>query len=160
APAGAGALSGKTVYVSAGHGWVWGDTLGRWATQRPNTNGLGEDFISAETGAQELIPDLRAMGAYVGPGREGSMQARLGMAEGAEPGFAVAGAAPVAAIPDGWARGPDPIPDASSPFAGGGSRTIATDPAGGTTATWTLDVPVDGDYEVYLAWVAGADRAP
>src|SRR5438874_888050 len=33
----AGALSGKTVYVSQGHGFYYdASPLGRWATQRPN----------------------------------------------------------------------------------------------------------------------------
>ena len=41
-----GALSGKTVWLSAGHGWTW--TGIRWVTQRPNTYGIVEDFSNAE----------------------------------------------------------------------------------------------------------------
>ena len=33
-----GALSGKIVYTSAGHGWQWSDNLGRWATDRGDYN--------------------------------------------------------------------------------------------------------------------------
>lgn len=39
-----GALSDKIVYVSAGHGWQWNNTLNRWATDRPNLLSMVEDF--------------------------------------------------------------------------------------------------------------------
>ncbi len=39
-----GALSGKIVYTSAGHGWQWSDTLNRFATDRGNLLSLVEDF--------------------------------------------------------------------------------------------------------------------
>lgn len=39
-----GALSGKIVYTSAGHGWQWSDTLDRYATDRGNLLSLVEDF--------------------------------------------------------------------------------------------------------------------
>lgn len=145
---GGGALAGKTVYVSAGHGWVWDVGLGRWRTQRGNTHDLVEDFISAETISQELVPYLQAMGAYVVPVRESSMQAAMAIADAP----AVTGGAPIA---DGWATPAGPITDGANPFEAGGSFELA---AGGT-ARWDLDVPEDGDYEVYVSWVQGADRA-
>ena len=39
-----GPLSGRIVYTSAGHGWQWSSTLGRWATDRPNLLSMVEDF--------------------------------------------------------------------------------------------------------------------
>lgn len=39
-----GALTGKIVYTSAGHGWQWSDALGRYATDRGNLLSLVEDF--------------------------------------------------------------------------------------------------------------------
>ncbi|HAC92399.1 MAG TPA: hypothetical protein DCF63_17480, partial [Planctomycetaceae bacterium] len=39
-----GALTGKLVFASAGHGWQWNDALNRWATDRPNLLGMVEDF--------------------------------------------------------------------------------------------------------------------
>ncbi len=155
--AGGGALTGKTVYVSAGHGWYWSDSLGRWATQRGNTHDLVEDFISAETIAQHLIPYLRDMGAYVVPVREGSMQRALVLADDGGAGFVVEGGS-AATIAEGWAPPPTPITDAHNPFAGGGSVTLPA--ADGAIARWSLEVDVEGDYEVYVAWVQGADRAP
>ncbi len=148
-----GALAGKTIYVSAGHGWYWSASLGRWTTQRGNTHDLVEDFISAETVSQELIPILHDMGAYVVPVREASMQRELAITDDADAGFTTTG--DVTAIAEGWSRPPDPIPDARNPFADGGSVTLGP----GASATWAIDVPADGDYEVYVAWVQGADRA-
>src|SRR6185503_1866805 len=52
-----GTLSGKIVYLSAGHGWTF--VSGGWHTQRGNTNGLVEDFITTEGVAQYLVPYLR-----------------------------------------------------------------------------------------------------
>lgn len=39
-----GALTGKIVYASAGHGWQWSDVLDRYATDRGNLLSLVEDF--------------------------------------------------------------------------------------------------------------------
>ena len=39
-----GALTGKIVYTSAGHGWQWSDVLNRYATDRGNLLSLVEDF--------------------------------------------------------------------------------------------------------------------
>lgn len=39
-----GALTGKLVFTSAGHGWQWNDALNRWATDRPNLLNIVEDF--------------------------------------------------------------------------------------------------------------------
>jgi len=39
-----GALTGKIVYTSAGHGWQWSDVLNRYATDRGNLLSIVEDF--------------------------------------------------------------------------------------------------------------------
>ncbi|MBZ0236884.1 MAG: hypothetical protein K8M05_31435, partial [Deltaproteobacteria bacterium] len=81
-----GALAGKTIYVSAGHGWVWDANLGRWRTQRGNTHDLVEDFISTETISQHLIPLLHDMGAYVVPVREADLSSEMLLVDDADPG--------------------------------------------------------------------------
>ncbi|HEY0095314.1 MAG TPA: N-acetylmuramoyl-L-alanine amidase, partial [Archangium sp.] len=53
-----GALSGKTIYLSPGHGFYRSSPLGRWATQRGNTNDVVEDLVSIETLNQYLLPML------------------------------------------------------------------------------------------------------
>jgi hypothetical protein len=39
-----GPLTGKIVYTSGGHGWQWSTTLGRYATDRGETQEMVEDF--------------------------------------------------------------------------------------------------------------------
>ncbi len=68
-----GALSGKTVWLSAGHGWYWSTTLDRWTTQRGNNYGLVEDFSNAEAVNYYLARYLWNAGAEVWLVRERAM---------------------------------------------------------------------------------------
>jgi len=136
---GEGTLAGKTVYVSAGHGWYFSDTLGRWTTQRGNTNDLVEDFVSAETVSQELIGDLERMGAYVVPVRESGMQPVMDVVDDGDAGFDATGGTATTPLAGGWAHPPDPIVDDTDPF---------------------VDGPADGMYTVYVSWVADPGRDP
>src|SRR5688572_1698136 len=70
-----GALSGKTIYVSPGHGWYW--TGSYWTTQRGLTNWIVEDLVSVETIDQFLLQYLRLMGAHVVPLREADLNTDL-----------------------------------------------------------------------------------
>src|SRR5688572_13661452 len=67
-----GALAGKVVYLSPGHGFTWVPALG-WRTQRGTHNDIVEDLVSAEAVDQFHIPYLQAMGAYVVPVRESDL---------------------------------------------------------------------------------------
>lgn len=58
-----GALSGRRIALSPGHGWTWlGD---RWATQRSDSFGLIEDFLTATICREHVDPYLVAAGADV-----------------------------------------------------------------------------------------------
>ena len=149
-----GALTGKTVYVSAGHGWFW--TGSAWATQRGNTFDLVEDFISTETVAQHLIPLLQAMGAYVVPVRESDRTPAMVIVDDADPALSFAGLTTTTST-EGWGAPPAVITDGANPFGLGGSAITAGD--GGGTATWVFDVPTAADYSVYVSWVQAPDRA-
>ena len=155
----AGALSGKTIYVSAGHGWVWDDSLGRWRTQRGNTHDLVEDFISTETISQHLIPLLHDMGAYVVPVREADLSSEMLVVDDADPAATVTGATPG---PTGFATPAGPLTGAANPFTAGTSQLATTTaaPAASTAARWTLTPAGELEAYVYLSWVQAADRAP
>ncbi len=72
-PAGTGALSGKTVWLSAGHGWQNTGTGLGFLTQRGNSNQLVEDFTTAETVDHYLLNYLINAGANVWSVRERDM---------------------------------------------------------------------------------------
>ncbi len=150
-----GALAGKTVYVSAGHGWVWDASLGRWRTQRGNTHALVEDFISTEALSQHLIPLLHDLGAYVVPVREADLATELLLVDD-DAAAVAAGASPLAA---GFATPILPLTGAANPFAAGGSRVAAATVEASAVATWTFTPAADVEAFVYLSWVQAADRA-
>lgn len=70
---GLGALAGKRVIVSPGHGYYYHSTLG-WITQRGPINGLTEDIHTNEIAMDFLIPLLERAGARVFSCRERSRQ--------------------------------------------------------------------------------------
>ena len=112
-------LAGKTVYISAGHGWWWNSWA--WRTQRIVYQGFIEDHNNAEAVGQFLIPYLEQAGATVIPVRERDWNTDRVIVEDDA---------------DGWE-----IADAPG-YAGGIARTTRTVTGAATmTATWTLTVP-------------------
>ncbi len=155
----AGVLSGKHVYVSQGHGWYWSEVLGRWATQRGNTNGIVEDLVNVEGIDHYLLPYLLNAGATVFPMREPDKSPHLAVVDDDaatltgdwQPG------------PAGWKAGTTTLKSGVNPFALGSSRvttTVAT--AATATATFTAALPAPGAFGVHVAWShpAGATMAP
>ena len=150
-----GFLAGKSVYVSAGHGWTWNDGLGRWATQRPNTHDIVEDFVNHEAVHHFLIPLLVNAGATVFPVREPDKNPNLVIADET-----------TAVVTGEWQSGPagwDPtvvtMKSGTNPFETG--ATIQTVTAESATASATLEatLPESGLYGVNLSFAAGPDRA-
>jgi len=141
-------LAGKTVYVSAGHGWQWSYVSEMWRPQRGVTEGLIEDHNNAEAVGQYLIPYLENAGATVIPVRERDWNTARVIADNdpGAPGYVETGV---------WATG------VLTGYAGGTYRFAAT-VAGLPTATasWQIVVPRQGTYALY-AWVyPGWNRAP
>jgi N-acetylmuramoyl-L-alanine amidase len=144
-----GALTGKTVYVSAGHGWEW-DGSG-WHTQRPpypdaSTGYDGpiiEDHNNAEIVNQYLVRYLWNAGADVWTVRERDLNSFKHIVDDGAPGFEAVGA---------WGTVHD---------AGYGQEYLQTftAPGGGASATWTLGpVAADGSYALYVWYAHGSDR--
>ena len=72
-----GALSGKTLFVSAGHGWTYHTSNSKWATQRDVSQGMREDDSNAEMVSYFLIPYLQNAGAAVFSARERDRQENM-----------------------------------------------------------------------------------
>ncbi len=129
-------LAGKTVFVSAGHGWQWNGWA--WRTQRPPYQEFIEDHNNAEVVNQYLIPYLENAGATVIPVRERDWNAARVVVDDQDAGFSITGAWSVSALPG--------YQDGDYHFAETVTETATA------TATWTLEVPAPGDYALY-AWV-------
>lgn len=68
-----GQLAGNTVWLSAGHGWIYDSRFKAFRTQRHNTHGLVEDFSNIETVNYHLLKYLYNAGANVWTVRERDM---------------------------------------------------------------------------------------
>ncbi len=140
-----GALSGRTIAVSPGHGYYWHSTLG-WTTQRGQIDGLTEDIHTAEIAFRYLIPYLENMGARVVSCRERGFVDRVHVLDNDAGGG-------VYSESGSWST------SGSAGFNGGTYRYVQTSPAGGTSATWQVVILEDGRYPVYAWYRAGSNRA-
>ena len=150
-----GALSGKNVYVSAGHGWWWRHD--RWRTQRPPypnhpsyPGPIIEDHKTAEAVNQYLIQYLWNAGATVWPTRERGMNP-----------------AEMIVVNDALAPGTGytetghwvTTSETGTGYRGTSYRWAETVNAPPTaTATWRATVPADGRYPVYVWYRPGTNR--
>lgn len=158
---GEGALSGKVIYVSPGHGFYRDNGLKRWATQRPNTWGVVEDFISVEVVSQELLPQLVAAGATVVPVRETDLNPLIATVDDLETGYTQDGDLGRfhASEQKGWSAPPVPMGNSVEPFSLGTTRTLDTAATVTASATWTPNVPADAAYHVYVSYGSDPTRA-
>lgn len=155
-----GALAGKSVYVSPGHGWYWSTVLGRWATQRGNTHDIVEDFVNAEGAMHYLVPLLRNAGANVVGVRELDMRPEMALVDDDSPaGYSETGSWQKGAE-KGFSSGKAPYKGNTNPFALGSYRVSKVSTGKATaTATWTAQIPKPGQYTVYIGYTAGTNRA-
>jgi MYXO-CTERM domain-containing protein len=157
--AGSGVLSGKAVYISQCHGWIWYDSLGRFSTQRPNVYDTVEDFHNPEASNWYLAAMLENAGAAVFTVKDRGMNSASVVIDNDAPGsggrYTESGAgfqdgAAGWAAADRWTYGEDP-------FDAGGTRRFPAD--GGDSVSWVPDVPEDGWYTVYVAWDSDSGNA-
>lgn len=144
-----GSLSGRTIALSPGHGWIYYDSLGDWSTQRGLINlpdcetcrGIIEDFSNAEIAFRYLLPDLLRAGATVWVVRERDFSVFEQIVDDGEAGY----------------REEGNFRDGTSPggFDGGYRVLLASD---GGRARYLFFVPKAGDYWLSLWTVAGSNR--
>ncbi len=153
-----GALSGKTIYVSAGHGWQWSSSTGAWRTQRPPypyppyEGPIIEDHNNAEAVNQYLLHYLWNAGAQVWPVRERDMNGVEIVVDNDAPGSGA-----------GYFETGDweTAPYTGTGYANTDYRWTETVTGNLTASThWTATLPTDGRYAVYVWYRPGADRAP
>lgn len=138
----AGFLSGKSVFLSPGHGWYYSSTLGRWATQRGNTFNLIEDLSNAESVLTFLTHYLWNAGAGVYPCRERDMTPYMTILDDGGTGYSETGT---------WTT----VVHASA--YGGAYRRALVGSTETAAATFIPSVPAAGFYNVYY-WFRGTSE--
>ena len=142
-PQSQGGLRGKTVFVSAGHGWQWNSTQGQYRTQRPEYpndpyppgDGIVEDFNNAEIVNQYLLQYLWNAGADAWTVRERDMLTSMQVVDNLSPTFSLEGA---------WLTG------GSGGYLGSYQYTATVTSGATATATWTFTPSVAAEYAVYV----------
>ncbi|MBR4532257.1 N-acetylmuramoyl-L-alanine amidase [bacterium] len=169
-----GALSGKTLFVSAGHGWTYNINYNDsdafvsepgWRTQRDVSQGMREDDSNAEMVSYFLIPYLQNAGGMVFSARERDRQEKMVIIDEAD-GTNYADSDGIYEESGSWSdEGSDgfgygrttyPIAIDVNPLRSGKYRFAAT--GNGAWARWTANIPEDGFYHVYVAYRRGTNR--
>jgi hypothetical protein len=141
-----GALSGASIFLSAGHGWI--DSQGRWATQRGLINGVVEDHSNAEAVNQFLVPLLWNAGARVYTARERDLNHHEVVV-----GTTAPGVTPGAGWSTAWSNNGPHERDYLV-------ATTTTDPAKATSTLFVPEIPESGHYAVYAWYDAPARGTP
>lgn len=140
-----GALSGKTVWLSPGHGWIYYTSLSNYSTQRGNNNDMVEDFGSVEIINYYLLKYLWNAGANVFLVRERDMNPNEVIVDNDDP-------MPYYIDSGGWAT------SSSTGYNDGTYRYIATQSTETATATFTPAIPESGWYWVSTYYREGSNR--
>ena len=139
-----GALSGKTIVVSPGHGYYWHSTLG-WITQRPTIGGLTEDIHNGEIARRFVVPYLENLGARVILCRDPGENALELVADNDY-------GAPIYTETGSWST------SASSGYQGRSYRFSTSSANSRGVATWRLNVSKPGSYVVSVLYRASSNR--
>jgi N-acetylmuramoyl-L-alanine amidase len=163
-----GALSGKTVYLSPGHGWTYTTSNG-WGTQRGNTFDIVEDLSNLDGVSHFLVPYLWAAGAQVMPVREIDATAEMVIVDDSDgtqnPTAGVYresgdSAQFLDSTLSGYGHPTLPLTSGTNPFALGKNRLIKTSSQETARATFVPAVPKSGYYNVYISYSMYEQRAP
>lgn len=160
-----GFLSGKSVYLNAGHGRVWRDG-DYWSFQRPFLNDIVEDLSNIDAVAVYLAAYCHNAGARVDCVRELDPNPAMivvddadGASNPANGTYVETGSGWTDSTGGGYANGYAPYASGTNPFDLGGNRLANTAPTPTAWAIWTPNLPGDGYYNVYVSYWAYSARA-
>jgi hypothetical protein len=146
-----GALTGKIVYTSGGHGWQYNSNVSRYATDRGDNNEIVEDFGNQEQ-MTAYVDYLFRAGATIVPMRPVGRQVHEVVLDNDSAGVAFSA---------GWSDSTSPqyydenYNGDAVPY-----RSAATTTGAETaTATYTPNIPAAGMYPVYTWVLRGTNRA-
>lgn len=153
-------LDGKNIAMWQSHGWYFEPKLNRWEWQRARLFGTVEDLYTQTYVMPFLMPMLQNAGAYVMSPRERDTNLTEIIIDNdaarAVDGYTEASAAKrwgKSKLP-GFAYTTENLTDLQNPFTEGTARQVATvtDASKASRATWTANIPADGQYAVYISY--------
>lgn len=159
-PAAPKGLDGKNIAVWQSHGWYFEPKLNRWEWQRARIFETVEDLYTQSYVIPFLMPMLENAGAYVMSPRERDTSVFEAIVDN-DGGLATGRYKENNAVKrwsdtgvKGFAFKKSPLKNGDNPFADGSSRRVSTvgDRSGASTALWSADIPVAGDYAVYVSY--------
>ncbi len=151
-------LFGRHIALWPSHGWYYEPALDRWEWQRARIFQTVEDKLPLSFVLKYLVPMLENAGSEVYLPRErdtqhhmvivdhdgSSGQSQYAELASGETGFGSAG--------PGFALGTMPYEDAHNPFRAGLHRVLPAAAEGPASVMWVPEIPVDGQYAVYLSY--------
>jgi hypothetical protein len=156
-----GGLTGRTVYLNAGHGWTW-RSWNVWGVQRGFVFNNIEDFSNADLVHGYVWAYLIRAGADVFTVREVDPNPNMVIVDNDDgaPNYLETGSWSNSTVA-GFANGRIPYVSGQNPFSFGTARltgcVVGTPTA---TATWIPTIPAAGYYNVYVSHVAFTNRSP
>ncbi len=142
-----GALSGKTVWLSPGHGFIYYTSLNNYSTQRGNTNDMVEDFGTIEIVGYYLLKYLWNAGANVFMVRERDFNANEVVVDNDD-------GTPTYTETGSWTT------STSTGYNGGTYRYAYSNTSSETaTATYTPNIPEEGWYWVSVYFKESSNRS-
>jgi N-acetylmuramoyl-L-alanine amidase len=154
-------LQGRTIFVSAAHGWTW-HKENRWQLQRARVYTIVEDMFPAAFVNPFLIPMLENAGAVVFSARERDYQVGEVIVDndGADTHSRFRAEGTWTAQPGGWKGGrPVAVTEHENPFTPGTTwqASLADETA---EAVYIPYIPHAGRYAVYLSWQQSPTNSP
>jgi N-acetylmuramoyl-L-alanine amidase len=158
-------LAGKNIFISASHGYYYNGSS--WVLQRPCLYTSAEEYSSAAMIDRYMVPILENAGAFVLTARERDMQIREVVVDNADGTsttsngtYTETGSWSNDTPKTGFANGYSPYTSGINPFTLGSTRIATISSVGSATATWTPNIPVAGNYAVYVSYNRTTSRAP
>ncbi|MFB3894986.1 MAG: fibronectin type III domain-containing protein [bacterium] len=158
-------LAGKNIFISASHGYYYSGSS--WALQRPCLYTSAEEYSSAAMVNLYVVPMFENAGAFVLTARERDTQTQEIVVDNADGTSTISNGTYIEtgswvndAQKTGFANGYSPYTVGINPFTLGSTRIATVSSVGSATATWTPNIPVAGNYAVYVSYNRTTSRAP
>jgi hypothetical protein len=156
-------LFNRNIGLWHSHGWYYNNSFDRWEWQRPRLFQSVEDLGPMSFVLPYLVPMLENAGAAVFLPRERDMQVNEVIVDNDSPGsgYREAGAAVWTADSTvGFGAGTPPYAGNLNPFKQGTARFTRSARTPTATASWTPEIPEEGDYFVSVTYSSSAGCAP